>query len=305
MPIAPPPRTGPHETVVMNLKLLDTFLRVARLKSFRLAAEQLQSTPAAVAGRVSTLEEDLGVKLLLRDPRAISLTVDGHKVLEYAERMLEMERDLRQALEARNSGIDRLRVGVLEVTSQGWFSAWLARVAVVFPDLEVEFSLDSASNLRQQLFKGHLDLIVQTDSIRHESIRNCLLGSYPMIWVAAPTHPAPGHLSELEGARLLTLARNSRLHQDLLGLLQASGIDSPRLACIDSSAMLLKLVVEGRGIGVLPLPLVAELLRLGPLRQLESLPLMPVLEVVASWRAGPGLEHIEDVVELAQTLVRG
>lgn len=54
----------------MNLRFLETFVWVARLKSFRLTAEKLFTTQASVSSRIAALEADLGVRLLLRDSRA-------------------------------------------------------------------------------------------------------------------------------------------------------------------------------------------------------------------------------------------
>lgn len=61
----------------MNLRFLETFVWVARLKSFRLTAEKLFTTQASVSSRIAALEADLGVKLLLRDSRGVSLTPEG------------------------------------------------------------------------------------------------------------------------------------------------------------------------------------------------------------------------------------
>lgn len=52
----------------MNLKFLETFIWVAKLRSFSLAAEKLHSTQAAISSRISVLEQELGAKLLKRDP---------------------------------------------------------------------------------------------------------------------------------------------------------------------------------------------------------------------------------------------
>lgn len=58
-----------QEKLIMNLRFLETFVWVARLKSFRLTAEKLFTTQASVSSRIAALEADLGVKLLLRDSR--------------------------------------------------------------------------------------------------------------------------------------------------------------------------------------------------------------------------------------------
>ncbi|MCQ1775590.1 LysR family transcriptional regulator, partial [Neorhizobium galegae] len=53
----------------MNLKFLETFVWVAKLKSFRLTAEKLFTTQASISSRIAVLESELGVKLFLRDSR--------------------------------------------------------------------------------------------------------------------------------------------------------------------------------------------------------------------------------------------
>ena len=69
----------------MNMRFLLTFVWVARLGSFRLTAEKLSTTQAAISSRISVLETELGVQLFQRDSRGVNLTREGHKVLGYAE----------------------------------------------------------------------------------------------------------------------------------------------------------------------------------------------------------------------------
>lgn len=83
----------------MNLKFLETFVWVARLKSFRLTAEKLFSTQASISSRIAVLEDELGVKLFVRDSRGVTLTPEGDKVLAYAERMM----DTMHALSSRST----------------------------------------------------------------------------------------------------------------------------------------------------------------------------------------------------------
>lgn len=95
----------------MNLKFLETFVWVARLKSFRLTAEKLFTTQASISSRIAALEADLGVKLLLRDSRGVSLTPEGSKVLEYAEQMLDTAKALKQSLDSDRTKVGRIRLG--------------------------------------------------------------------------------------------------------------------------------------------------------------------------------------------------
>lgn len=80
----------------MNLRFLETFVWVARLRSFRLTADKLFTTQASISARIAALEEELGVRLFDRDTRGVQLTPDGHKVLEYADRMVSTLRKMCQ-----------------------------------------------------------------------------------------------------------------------------------------------------------------------------------------------------------------
>ena len=82
----------------MNLRFLETFVWVARLKSFRLTAEKLFSTQASISSRIAALEDELGTRLFLRDSKGVSLTPEGQKVLEYAERMIDTMQALKQSI---------------------------------------------------------------------------------------------------------------------------------------------------------------------------------------------------------------
>ncbi|SDK03859.1 DNA-binding transcriptional regulator, LysR family [Pseudomonas delhiensis] len=290
----------------MNLKFLETFVWVARLKSFRLTAEKLFSTQAAISSRIAVLESELGVKLFVRDSRGVTLTPEGHQVLEYAERMLDTLHELHQAIDAGRVSQGRIRIGAMDTVVHTWLSPLVARGMERFPELEIELTTDTAINLAEQLRKGYLDLVFQTDPIRHESVLNLELGSYPLRWVVASgSHYARDYasLEELASERVVTFSKHSRPHLDLLTLLQARGISVPRLNCVNSVAAMTRLVRDGFGIGALPPALVTQELERGELRVLRVEPPPPDLPLVASWRGGSGLELVEQVLGMGRAVL--
>src|SRR5256885_944731 len=80
----------------MNLRFLETFVLLAELRNFRLTAERLYTTQAAVSSRIATLEQEFGVRLFDRGVREVTLTADGAKALVHAERMLRLMREMRE-----------------------------------------------------------------------------------------------------------------------------------------------------------------------------------------------------------------
>jgi DNA-binding transcriptional LysR family regulator len=84
------PRMAPHpEGAAMDrLKTLEIFQAVAHKRSFVKAAESLNLSTAVVSRAVQDLEALLGVRLLQRTTRCVSLTAEGHAALERAQALL-------------------------------------------------------------------------------------------------------------------------------------------------------------------------------------------------------------------------
>ncbi|MBH3423064.1 LysR family transcriptional regulator [Pseudomonas gessardii] len=288
----------------MNLKFLETFVWVARLKSFRLTAEKLFTTQASISSRIAVLESELGVKLFLRDSRGVSLTPDGVKVLEYAEQMMITMQGLKQSLETTSSKVGRIRIGAMDTVIHTWLSPLVTELMAHFPLVEIELVADTALNLCDQLQKGFLDLILQTDLLRQESVRSLELASHPMGWIVA-SHSIYNRdyasLAELAQERIITYSKNSHPHQDVLSLMQAHGVAAPRMNCVNSVSAITRLLRDGFGIGALPPVLVSEELARGELVLLPMEQRLPNLQVVVSWRVG--VELVEEIVALCQSVV--
>ncbi|WP_259698927.1 LysR family transcriptional regulator, partial [Pseudomonas chlororaphis] len=276
----------------MNLKFLETFVWVARLKSFRLTADKLFTTQASISSRIAVLEGELGVKLFLRDSRGVSLTPEGLKVLDYAEQMMDTMQALKQSIETRSSKVGRIRIGVMDTVIHTWLSPLVARMMDSYPQVEIELVADTSLNLCDQLQKGFLDLVLQTDLLRQESIRSLELASHPMGWIVASHsiyNREYANLAELARERIITYSKNSLPHQEVLSLMQANGVTAPRLNCVNSVSAITRLLRDGFGIGALPPVLVSEELARGELTLLAIDQRPPNLQVVVSWRGGGGL----------------
>jgi DNA-binding transcriptional LysR family regulator len=289
----------------MNLKFLETFVWVARLKSFRLTAEKLFTTQASISSRIAVLEGELGVKLFLRDSRGVSLTPEGLKVLDYAEQMMDTMQALKQSISTRSSKVGRIRIGVMDTVIHTWLSPLVAEMTDAYPLVEIELVADTSLNLCDQLQKGFLDLVLQTDLLRQETIRSLELASHPIGWIAATNsiyNREYTSVADLARERIITYSKNSHPHQDVLSLMQANGVITPRLNCVNSVSAITRLLRDGFGIAALPPVLVSEELARGELTLLAIEQRPPNLQVVVSWRVG--VELVEEIVVLCQKVLR-
>jgi DNA-binding transcriptional LysR family regulator len=238
----------------VNLKFLETFIWVARLRSFSLAADKLHSTQAAISSRISVLEQDLGARLFTRDPKGVALTREGERVLQHAEEVSLCMTRLRASLQDETLAFGAIRIGAMDSAIHSWFIDFIADVTRQYPNLDVEVTVDTALNLNEQLRRGMLDIIFQTDLLRDENIRSVELVRLPLAWVIASSPAAAGSINgdtptatlrSLARGRLITFSRHSRPHQDLVRLLQAHGLNEARISCVNSVAAMIKLTQSG------------------------------------------------------------
>lgn len=282
---------------------LDTFYWVATLKSFRKAAEKLFLTQPAISARIASLEEALEVTLFEREGRSIQLTPQGRKLLAYAEKFIRLEEAMMKDFGQAGGAGATLRVGVSETLVATWFPAFLAQLSTEQPAISVEMHVDATSVLREQLVKREIDLACLMGPVSDPSISNLELCHFEMAFVAVPQLAAQHEnwgAAELAAQPLLTFASNTRPHRELLELL--SGPDLPPLKITSASSLstLTKLVLEGVGIGALPLAAVAKETTTGALSLLKTGVALNAIGFTASYAMSPFASVPAAIAEAAQ-----
>src|SRR5690625_3869053 len=223
----------------MNIRFLETFVWVANLGSFSAAAAKLHVTQAAVSGRISALEKDLGQKLFERGARTIRMTPAGQTLLRFAKQMLDQERDLKHALRQSPFAQESIRIGVIESIVHTWFSLFIRRLHQEHPLLEIELTVESSRRLHDLLKRGQIDLALQTDPVLDEGLRNLPLGALGMNWIGLqPPKPYPRmSLNALAARRPIdTFPRRAPRHSSLLRVLEIKGVDDARINFVSSIA---------------------------------------------------------------------
>jgi DNA-binding transcriptional LysR family regulator len=122
---------------------LSAFVSVAEQQSFTKAAKQLGISTATLSQSIKSLEERLGVRLLNRTTRSVSLTPVGERLLGRLRPVLD---DYEAALESINAFRDRpcgaLRLTVPPPVAEFVLGPMLPRFMADYPDVRVEISVD-------------------------------------------------------------------------------------------------------------------------------------------------------------------
>lgn len=180
------------------------FVHVAEERSFRKASEQLGLTTAAVSKSVAKLEAELGVTLLARSTRSVSLTAEGAAFLERAREAVLQMRAARDSV-ARATSVPE---GVLRVTMPlifaRLFTAELARLSARHPRLTFQISFtDRITRVVEEQF----DVAIRVGQLAASSLIARRLRRPRWVTVASPgylgTAGTPKHVHDLTSHRCL------------------------------------------------------------------------------------------------------
>jgi len=175
-----------------RFRTMQSFVRVVRSGSFTIAGHQLSLSRALVSRHVSELERRLGVRLLNRSTRSLSLTDEGRAYLEFCERIFrDIEDGERLAMRARQEVSGTLRV----VAPKSFGSLHLADAAIAFARvqtrLQVSLSLEDVAFRRPYEFvERGLDLALRISSVRNSSLMEEKIAMLDWVVCASPDYLA-------------------------------------------------------------------------------------------------------------------
>lgn len=247
-----------------------TFVRVSQAKSFVDAANQLGMTKSAVSRQVSELESLLGVSLIQRSTRVLSLTQAGQTYLKDCLSILgalDAAEERARADVSKASGILRLGAPLSIGTRQ--LPLLLAAFHEEFPDISVELTMLTRT---LDLAKAGLDLVLYlTGELPQAAIARKVSHGYTVA-CAAPkylrNHGTPDHPRELAGHQCLIVNYNEH-RVDAWRFTDRRGkvvvVDVKGWMVSDQPVALMEAAKAGQGILFLPTYLVGDELRRGRL----------------------------------------
>jgi DNA-binding transcriptional LysR family regulator len=277
----------------LNLKFLETFVWVARLRSFSLTAEKLGTTQAAVSNRIATLERDLGVRLLERDLRNVSLTPHGLRALPQAEAIVRMVGEFERAIADTTSLRGTVMIGAIDSIVYAWLPRLIERVKEVYPNVTIDLNVDTSINLARQIQERQIDLGLIMGPVVAPHIRNIELCEFDCLWIAAPNLALKtGRLciADLAEYPIFAYSKGSQPHQAVLRAIEAADVDPGAVRVFNSNSLatITRLIRDGVGVAVLPQVVVQEYLEKGELRILDVDARLPPLHFHVAFADNPG-----------------
>ncbi|MFC1974810.1 LysR family transcriptional regulator [Chloroflexota bacterium] len=174
----------------MELRQLRTFRTVATLHSFNQAAKVLDYAQSTVSEQIKILETDLDVRLFKRAGKQVALTKAGEVLLQYAQKMLDIEEEIRNEVSGREEVHGSLSIRIPETVSIYYLPPILKKFHQLFPKVGFSFNNCSYFSLQDELRSGIINLaFLITDTFRATDLETEKLFALPLVMVTYPENP--------------------------------------------------------------------------------------------------------------------
>lgn len=240
---------------MLDLNDIALFVQVVRAGSFAAAARRLGMPSNTVSRRIQGLEQQIGVRLLQRTTRRLTLTAAGETLYKRSTEQIGALMDAaREVGEASQEPSGKVRVSA-PADFFRWFQvAWMADFLAQHPKIRLEFYLsDDEVNL---IDKG-IDVAIRAGSVNDTTLVSRLIGIVRFSLIASPAYlnerGIPQTLAELSSHECILMPTASgRAVWSLTGPLGEENVDVSGRFQANTMHVVLEAALSGLGIALLP-----------------------------------------------------
>lgn len=143
----------------MNLKQLEAFVAIADEGSFSRAAKSLFLTQPTVSAHISSLEQELNVRLFVRNTKEVNLSEDGKVLYSYAKQMVSLQKQIEMVFDkTRKEGSHCLRIAASSVPAQYLLPQILAQFSEKYPEEQFKLMETDSAKVVEQVVNYNVDI---------------------------------------------------------------------------------------------------------------------------------------------------
>ena len=241
----------------MTITQLETFLKIAETGNFTMAANLLGYAQSTVTTQIKQLEDELGCLLFDRLGKKVVLTSEGERLGTYAEKMMQLQREILLEVPATEETAGLIRLGVSESLCYNRLPQALLLFKQKYPAVEIQLSFIMHDTFPAQLKKGILDVAYSLNPPMDYPELEILSDIPEMLgFFAHPNHPLVKKKriaeQDLAGVPLLLTSHTCSFRHMLLEDLAGMSV-IPKIALETSSKEILKQFAVNRlGVAFMP-----------------------------------------------------
>lgn len=249
---------------------LETLIWIARLGTFRAAAERLHTTQPAISARVREIEGQLGTQIFRREGRGVVLTTGGRQLIQDCEPLLAgLERALLDAGRFKGAtGIVRITAG--EIAAASCLPQFASMVRQDLPGVTLHIDLDLTARMLQNLLAGTRDVAFVAGPVAHPGLRTAPIGEVALVWLARPDIASEFGLEP--SIPLWSVGEHSPIHGIACDSLRRAGISNPTFNYCNNLETMLGIVGNGAGAGLFPVNMARRYMERGLLTECHARP---------------------------------
>lgn len=266
----------------MDLNEIYVFSKVVEHGSFTKASEFLGIPKSRISRNVASLERELGVQLLYRTTRQIELTPAGKKYFQKCSNLFHELDSLNSEISSFSDDIQ----GLIAITApEDIATRFLPRIASDFmllnPRVRFDFYL---TGRRVDLIKEPVDLALRIGKLQDSTLKARKIGELSSILVATPhfisRHKVASKIDDLNDLPKIGFGNLGKANPWVLIQNKREHTIIPNVNLMTNSMdMLLHLILENKGVGLLPTFIAREYLMRGELQQILPGAVTPALPI--------------------------
>ncbi|WP_440878985.1 DNA-binding transcriptional regulator HcaR [Vibrio natriegens] len=185
----------------MELRHLRYFVAVAKELNFTRAAAKLHTSQPSLSSQIKDLEECVGVPLLTRNRRKVTITAAGELFLKEAISILEMAENAK--IKARQAMLNdkSITIGFVPSAEVNVLPEVLPLLRLENPDMQIELSSVITTEQESQILDGQLDVGFMRNPLISPFVERMVVFSEPLIVMLPVSHPLVSH-SEISPSML-------------------------------------------------------------------------------------------------------
>jgi DNA-binding transcriptional LysR family regulator len=237
-------------------RFLRYFMAVGRFGSIRKAADVLNVSASAIDRQILNVEADLGMPLFERLPTGLRLTAAGEIMMAAGGRWQKNLSDVRAQIEdLRGLKRGHVDIAVIDALAKGYLPGVVRSLQSRYPGITIGVRVIKNDQVRAAIMNGEVDfgIFFEPQSYRGITVRafvEVVLGL-----ITPPDHPL-GQQKEVRfsaviGSALIVPAEPLAVSQQIAVLEGITGVVLDRTVTSDNIQMIVSLVLEGVGIGIL------------------------------------------------------
>ncbi|MFO8144007.1 MAG: selenium metabolism-associated LysR family transcriptional regulator [Dehalococcoidales bacterium] len=267
----------------MNLDYLKTYIYVIRSGNFSEVAKKLSISQPAVSFQIQKLERDLGVRLIERGKKKISITEAGKLLLQFAESVqMEQESLLAKVDRIRDQVSGELSAAASTIPGEFILPALLAEFTYLHPAVNARLTVSDSVNVINGVLDGNYEVGFCGISPNSEDLIATKISQDEIVLIVPLAHHFTGRSAispnELSGESFIFREVTSGTQQNVQAMLLRAGVDSSQCVThlvLGSTQAVISAVENGAGIAFVSNLAIKKSLDLGMVKEIPVNGLMP------------------------------